>query len=73
MKSRKGWIKGQTWPKEGQHPPPCKHDDWACKNKPLQRKWSSEENSASNSPNPMAPPWELKKDEGYNFSTAMEL
>ena len=35
--------------------------------------WNAQENSAPKSLNPMAPPWELKKDDKDNLSTAMEL
>jgi hypothetical protein len=35
--------------------------------------WNAQENSASKSPNPMAPPRELKKDGRDNLPTAMEL
>jgi hypothetical protein len=35
--------------------------------------WNAQENSASKSLNPMAPPWSRKKDKNDNLSTAMEL
>jgi hypothetical protein len=41
--------------------------------KPNHSEWNSQENSTSNSLNPMAPPWKLKKNEKDNFSTAMEV
>jgi hypothetical protein len=41
--------------------------------KPTHSDWNAQENPASKSLNPMAPPWELKKDDKDSLSTAMEL
>jgi hypothetical protein len=71
MAVAKAGFRQKLGPKQGSVQKRVPKNSW--RGKTNHSDWNAQENSVSKSLNPMAPPWELKKYDKDNLSTAMDL